>query len=264
MNISFSYLHFSCCIIVLLLLSSCASKRNLVYLSDISDTADYQSKITNITEPRIQSGDLLAITVSNIDPESSNLFNKGILPVTNISALPSNMSTADPSGYLVDKAGSITFPAIGKVQLAGLTLEEGVAKIRTDLSTYAKDPIVTIKLMNFKITVIGEVSKPGVFNISNGRVNVLEALGLAGDMTIYGRREDIWIMREENGSRSITHLDLTSKNTLQSPSFYLQQNDVLYIKPDKLKERQARTNTRTLSIVVAAATIVTVIISRLF
>jgi polysaccharide export outer membrane protein len=221
-----------------------------------------------MVEPHIQQGDVLSISVTNVDPESSNMFNKGLLPVTGSAAsapvVTSNPPVADQSGYLVDKAGDITFPAVGKIHLAGLTLEEAVGKVAAALGSYAKDPIVSIKFINFKITVIGEVNKPGVFNVPNSRVNVLEALGMAGDMTMYGKREDIWVMHEENGNRSITPINLNSKNALQSPSFYLQQNDVVYVKPDKLKERQARTDTKTLSIIVAAATIITVIISRLF
>lgn len=255
---------FSC--MAIWLLSSCSAKRNLVYLSDIADTAAYSAAITNMREPRIQHGDILSITINNVDPETSNLFNKGILPVGTSNPLQGNTSLTAQNieGYLVDKTGSINFPSVGKIKLEGLTPEEAVGKITTAVGTLVKNPIVNVRFLNFKVTVIGEVNKPGVFNVTNNKLNVLEALGLAGDMTMYGRREDIWVMHEENGNRKITHINLNSRNALQSPAFYLQQNDVVYVKPDKMKEKQARTDTKTLSIIVAAATVITVIISRLF
>ncbi|GAA4912126.1 polysaccharide biosynthesis/export family protein [Mucilaginibacter defluvii] len=248
------------------LLSSCSAKRNLVYLSDIADTAAYSAAITNMSEPRIQHGDILSITINNVDPETSNLFNKGILPVAASNPLQGNtgLTAQNIEGYLVDKTGSINFPSVGKIKLEGLTPEEAVGKITTAVGTLVKNPIVNVRFLNFKVTVIGEVNKPGVFNVTNNKLNILEALGLAGDMTMYGRREDVWVMHEEKGNRKITHINLNSGNALQSPAFYLQQNDVVYVKPDKMKEKQARTDTKTLSIIVAAATVITVIISRLF
>ncbi|RVU00720.1 sugar transporter [Mucilaginibacter limnophilus] len=252
------------CFAVLVLLSSCGVKRNLVYLSDLNDTAKYTWQIKNHLEPRIQPGDNLAITVSNVDQESSNLFNKGVLPAANPVSNGTIMQSVELPEYLVDKDGNINFPAIGKISVAGLTIEEAVLRLTQTLSKSVKNPIVEIKFTNFKVTVIGEVNRPGVFNIPNSRVNVLEALGLAGDMTQYGKRENVIVVHEENCKRSLTHLNLNSSDMLQSPSFYLQQNDVVYVAPDKLKERQARTDTRSLSIVVAAATVITVIISRLF
>ncbi|RYD90987.1 MAG: sugar transporter [Sphingobacteriales bacterium] len=251
-------------VLVILLLTSCGAKRNLVYLSDLNDSTVYRSAINNLTEPKIQHGDILGITISNVDPESSNLFNKGLLPVAGQAALNNNTATPDAGGYLVDKAGNINFPSIGKIKLTGLTIEEAIDKLAGMVGKFVKDPIVNVKLLNFKVTVIGEVTKPGVFNIPNNKVNVLEALGMAGDMTLYGKRENVVVIHEENGSRTVTPIDLNNKSFLQSPSFYLQQNDVVYVKPDKMKERQARTDTKSLSIIVAAATVITVILSRLF
>ncbi|MEO6149635.1 MAG: polysaccharide biosynthesis/export family protein [Mucilaginibacter sp.] len=251
-------------ILAAIMLSSCGPKRNLVYLSDLSDSATYRSAISNIAEPRIQDGDILGISISNVDPESSNLFNKGLLPVANQTPVNGGTATPDAGGYLVDKAGNVNFPSIGKIKLAGLTLEEAIDKVAGLVGKYVKNPIVNIKLLNFKITVIGEVNKPGVFSIANNKVNVLEALGLAGDMTMYGKRENVVVIHEANGSRTITPMDMNRSNVLQSPAFYLQQNDVVYVKPDKMKEKQARTDTKTISIIVAAATVITVILSRLF
>jgi polysaccharide export outer membrane protein len=251
-------------LLLAVLMSGCAAKRNLVYMSNLADTAAYRANIANTVEPKLQPGDILSIVVTNVDPETSNLLNKGLLPVTNTNVLGSNLPTPEVPGYLVDKSGDIIFPVAGKVKVAELTVDEAAKKLGDVLGTYVKKPIVAMRVLNFKITVIGEVSKPGIFNIPNAHVNVFEALGLAGDMTVYGKRENVSVIHEEGGVRTVTRIDLNTKEALQSPVFYLRQNDIVYIKPDKLKERQARTDTRTLSIIVAAATVITVIISRLF
>lgn len=246
---------------VAILLGSCSPKRDLVYLSDMNDPV-YETLITGKTDPRVQPGDLITITVKNVDPETSNLYNNGLLPAANNAAqLGASLPVND---YLVDKDGDINFPSVGKIKLVNLTLDEATQKVTAAIAKNAKDPIVTMAYKNFKITVIGEVNKPGVFTIPNGKVNMFEALGLAGDMTGFGMRQNVWVMHEENGKRTVNRVDLNSKNILQSPLFYLQQNDVVYVTPDKLKERQARTDTRTLSIIVATATLMTVILSRLF
>lgn len=263
-ELSYHNLKYCSCILFALLLSACAGKRNLVYMSNLGDTAMYSSKITNLVEPRLQHGDILNIVITNVDPETGNLLNKGLLPVVNTANLANNAATADVPGYLINGSGDITFPVVGKVKLEGLTVEEAVAKLGEALSTVVKNPIINIKVVNFKITVVGEVNKPGVFNIPNSRVNVLEALGMAGDMTVYGRRENVQVIHEENGQRTVTRINMNDKDALQSPAYYLQQNDVVYVIPDKLREKQARTDTKTLSIIVAAATVITVIISRLF
>ncbi|WP_205589827.1 polysaccharide biosynthesis/export family protein [Mucilaginibacter celer] len=233
-------------------------------MSNLGDTAKYSSKITNLVQPRLQPGDMLSIVITNVDPETSTLLNKGLLPVVNTAVLPGNAAPADAPGYLVDGSGEITFPVVGKVRLEGMTVEEAVGRMGQALANVVKNPIISIKVINFKITVVGEVNKPGVFNIPNSRVNVLEALGMAGDMTVYGRRENVQVIHEENGRRTVTRINLNNADALQSPAYYLQQNDVVYVIPDKLREKQARTDTKTLSIIVAAATVITVIISRLF
>lgn len=263
-ELSFHNLKYCSFILFAVLLSACAGKRNLVYMSDLGDTAVYSAKIANSIEPRLQHGDLLSIAITNIDPETSTLLNHGLLPVVNTAALNSNAAPTDAPGYLIDASGNIIFPVIGKVKLVGLTIDEAIAKLGTALAGTVKNPIISIKVINFKITVVGEVNKPGVFNIPNSRVNVLEALGMAGDMTVYGRRENVQVIHEENGQRIVTRIDMNNKSALQSPAYYLQQNDVVYVVPHKLRERQARTDTRTLSVIVAAATVITVIISRLF
>lgn len=214
-------------ILLLVCLASC-SKRDLVYFSDMS-SAEPNVPIKNYASPKIQTDDILSITVSSLSPESNVLFNNVLLPTngnTNVIAEKIN------EGYLVDKNGFINFPVIGKIALAGLTKEEATEKMTDLIKTQVKNPIVNVRFINFKVTVIGEVAKPATFIIETEKVNVLEALGLAGDMTAYGRRENVLVIREKEGVRSTIRLNLNTKAALNSPYFYLQQNDIVYVEPE--------------------------------
>ena len=214
-------------LILLIALSSC-SKRDLVYFSDMSST-EPNAPVKNFASPKIQPDDILSITVSSLSPESNVLFNNVLLPTngnTNVIAEKIN------EGYLVDKNGFINFPVIGKIALGGLTKEEAVDKMTDLIKTQVKNPIVNVRFVNFKVTVIGEVANPASFVIETEKVNVLEALGLAGDMTAYGRRENVLVIREKEGIRSTVRLNLNSKAVFNSPYFYLQQNDIVYVEPE--------------------------------
>lgn len=242
---------------LLIILSSCA-KRNLVYFSDINTDANFSTKIPEMVEPKIQPDDLLKVTVISLSPESNLLFNSGILNPNG-----DRITTTDAlnEGYLVDKNGEINFPVLGMVKLSGLTKPEAVEEMSFRLNEYVKDPIVNIRFINFKITVIGEVNKPATFTIPTEKINVLEALGLAGDMTPYGKRENVLIIREKDGIRSASRFNLNKKDILSSPYYYLQQNDVIYVEPDKIKSVQASTNQRSLAVLGITTSVV---ISLLF
>jgi polysaccharide biosynthesis/export protein len=216
------------CLGILVLFSSC-SKRNLVYFSDLPQSADFNTPIKNYVAAKIQTDDILSVTVSSLNPESNVLFNNVLLPSSG-----NNTVIADKinEGYLVDKDGFINFPVIGKVQLAGLTKEQAMDKMTSAIKEHVKNPIVNIRFLNFKVTVIGEVAKPATFTVPTEKINVLEALGLAGDMTAYGRRENVLIIREKDGVRSTSRINLNNKDVLNSQYFYLQQNDIVYVEPD--------------------------------
>lgn len=239
-----------------LLFSACNSTRNLVYFSDLKVNDAYKAAERNDAELKIQSNDLLNIQLSSLNTESNSLFNVGTLPT----APGASGQTSLVEGYLVDKNGDIDFPVLGRVKLTGLTKEEAVAKMTNAIGAYVKSPIVTIRLLNFKVTVIGEVNKPSSFTVPNERINILEALGLAGDMTPYGKRENVLLIRETDNVRSTTRLNLNDKATLASPYFYLQQNDVVYVEPDKLKQVQASTNPRTLTIATMSISVLVALI----
>jgi polysaccharide export outer membrane protein len=216
------------CLGILLLLSSC-SERNLVYFSDLPKGGDLNVPIKNYFAPKIQPDDILSVSVSSLNAESNVLFNNVLLPSTgNTTVIADKIN----EGYLVDKNGAINFPVIGKIPLAGLTKEEAGEKMTTLIKEHVKNPIVNIRFMNFKVTVIGEVAKPATFTVATEKINVLEALGLAGDMTAYARRENVLIIREKDGVRSTARINLNNKEVLTSPYFYLQQNDIIYVEPD--------------------------------
>lgn len=228
---------------IIFILQSCSTNRNLVYFNNLPDSTILKQKILEKNITKIEPGDALAIKVATLNPDANILFNSGSLPMSNESTGVSSgvsQTAVLPDGYVVDENGEIDFPVIGKVKIAGLTKEEAQAFIASEVAKSAKNPIVNIRILNFKVTVIGEVTKPGSFTISNNKINVLEALGLAGDLTPYAVRENILVIHERDGVRSMERLDLTDKNVFNSPFFYLQQNDIVYVQPEnRLKTKQA-------------------------
>lgn len=223
---------------VVIVLSTSCTQRNLVYFSDMQSSGN-ESPIRNYAQPVIQPDDILSVTVSSLNPESNVLFNNVILPNTANSGQVI-ATTKVNEGYLVDKAGFINFPVIGKVMLAGLTKEQAVEKMTNEIKVHVKSPIVNVRFLNFKVTVIGEVNKPNTFTIDTEKISVLEALGLAGDMTAYGKRENVLIIREQQGVRRTTRINLNNKDVLNSPYYYLQQNDIIYVEPSN-REKTAET-----------------------
>jgi polysaccharide export outer membrane protein len=241
MNIRLRQMIISC--LVLTLAASC-SNRNLVYFSNLSNSAAEQNVIKNYEQPKIQTDDILSVTVSSLNPESNVLFNNVILPATT-SGTAGVIASKVNEGYLVDKSGAINFPVIGKITLAGLTKEQAAEKMTAEIKAHVKNPIVNVRFINFKVTVIGEVNSPSTFVIAAEKINVLEALGLAGDMTAFGKRENVLIIREKDGVRSTSRINLNNKDVLNSPYFYLQQNDIVYVEPDnRTKVEQTNPNNR--------------------
>jgi polysaccharide biosynthesis/export protein len=237
-----------------LVLVSCGPTKKLAYFSDLDQQGVYKEQITNNIQPKIQVDDLLSITVVSLNSESNALFNTGATP----SASGAGVQNV---GYLVDKDGFIDFPVLGKFELGGLTKEEAKRKLITALGEYLKEPRVSIRFLNYKITVIGEVNNPSTFTIPTEKINILEALGMAGDMTAYGKRENVLIIREEEGIRTITRVNLNEKDVLNSPYFYLHQNDVLYVEPDKARSLQISTTNFYLPIAISMVSILSILIN---
>ncbi len=247
------------------LFTSCSSQRNLSYFADLPESTDYQSAILKTQQPKIQIGDILSIVVSSLDPASNAMFNTGALQAS--SALTSREGSATnlaKEGYLVGNDGNVNFPIIGKIQLKGLSLTQAHEKMQQELIKYVKDPIVNVRYLNFKVTVIGEVQRPLTFTVDNDRINVLEALGMAGDMTVYGKRKNVLVIREEDGERNMARLDFTSKEAFNSPYFYLKQNDIVYVEPSYLKDPSGERTLRIISTVVTVVTGASLLIFRVF
>lgn len=249
-------------LLLFIVLASC-SRRNLTYFSDLPENSAYTEPINNATEPEIQPDDLLSITVSTLNPESNLLFNSGVITTIGSPANTGSTVTKINEGYLVDKNGAVNFPALGKVELAGLTIEEATEKMTDELQSEVKNPIVNIRFLNFRITVIGEVNQPSTFAVPTERINIIEALGLAGDMTAFGKRENVLLIREKDGVRSTVRLNLNNKELLSSPYFYLQQNDIVYVEPVKARAAQANTSRANISFALSIASVLTLILTRL-
>jgi polysaccharide export outer membrane protein len=192
------------------------------------------------------------------------LFNQGVLGTLGSSVSDGQRATQPIEGYLVDKNGEINFPVLGRVKVGGLTRAAASDTLQSILGReYVKDPTVNIRFMNFKITLIGEVVRPSTVTIPTEKINIVEALSLAGDLTVVGKRENVLIIREKDGVRKFIRVDLNDKNLVASPNYYLQQNDIVYVEADKFKAAQAslaRSNTQFfLTIGLSVLTIVTLL-----
>ncbi len=213
-------------------LVNCTSSKNVVYFQDV-EGVKIPDTVVNF-EPKIQVGDLLAINVSAIDGEAVIPFNLYDTPTVGNST-----SAGEPIKYLVDADGEINFPVIGKLKVAGKTTKEFNDILIVKIEPYIKKPIINIRITNFKVTVLGQVESPGTYPILNERVSIIEAIGLAGDLEIHGKRNNVLLIREQDGKREFVNIDLTNKALFASPYFYLSQNDVVYVEPNKSQVNSA-------------------------
>jgi len=238
----------------LMFFSSCGSRKNMVYLQPDSTQLNsvYAQHI-----PTIQPNDILTIVVSAADPKVTAPFN--LVSSLGVGATMQTADLAQRPTYTVDQEGNITLPMLGKVQVAGLTRLQAIDKLRTDLGQYIKDPGVNMNFNNFRISVLGEVAHPGSFVMPTERVTVLEALGMAGDLTIRGVRQNVMLIREKDGQKMMHRLDLTKQETLNSPYYYLAQNDVIYVEPNKSQINNSKLGANTNIIISIAGLIITVI-----
>lgn len=217
-----------------LFLVSCGNVKRATYFYG-TENANYRTPSGESLEPVVQKNDLLSISVSSINPEAAEVFNTGNVVATQSSTISG--ATTQVSGYLVDQDGLIRFPILGTIKAAGKTkkaLREEITKELIDRKLLI-EPIVDIRYLNFKISVLGEVNRPSVLTIPNEKVSLFEALGLAGDITIYGNKENIVLMREKGNSRILERIDLTSSDIFYSPYYYLESNDVIYVEPVRSK-----------------------------
>lgn len=214
---------------LLLLTSSCTTRKEAIYFQTLQNDTIIPSLLSY--EPVIQPDDQLLITVSSIDMEAVAPFNMAITPPSTGEISFSQQKTL--LQYLVKKNGTIDFPVLGEVKVAGLTRQEVKNLLQEKISIYVKDAIVNMNITNFKITVLGEVNRPGTYSINQERITILEALGLAGDLNITGQRTNVLVIREMEGEKTYTRVDLTGDELFNSPVYYLKQNDVIYVEPNQ-------------------------------
>jgi polysaccharide export outer membrane protein len=226
------------------------TNKNVIYFQDVKSEACIESNSLNYT-PTFHTDDLLSITVSSLDIESTTPFNIQMNQSTSSNATYTSGSPM-PNGYLIDKDGMIDFPIIGKIKIAGLDRNEAIELLKNQLSVYIKKPIVNIRILNYKITVIGEVSKPGTFTIPNERITILEAIGIAGDLTITGKRNNVLIIRDIDGQKINFRVDLTKNELFKSPVYYLNQNDVVYVEPNRTKINSSAINPSNAGIIISS------------
>ncbi len=237
---------------LMILITSCVSKKKMIYFQD---EEAINTVILNTYAPKIQPDDELNIIVSGKDPlvaKPFNLFQAG-----------GQTSTAKPITYLVDSRGLISFPVLGNIKVEGMSTDSLKVFLTKKLEPFLSEPIVTIRPVNFRVSVLGEVRNPGIINLVNERVTIAEAIGLAGDLTIHGKRENILMIRSTQGKYKRIRLDLTDQSLFSSPYFYLAQNDIIYIEPNRAKvNSSAIGTTASLISVVSAILSLVLIITR--
>lgn len=222
------------------MLFSCSSNKNIKYFQDIPDSGALKMiGKAEYTEPKIQVDDILNILVDVVDPLATSMINSSNVTITGstgLSPAPTAAISAPASGYLVDKGGDVNIPILGKIHLLGLSTTQARDVIKEAALKYYKDPIVIVRFANFKISVTGEVARPGVYVMPNEKVSIMDAIALAGDLTIYGKRENILLIRENlDGTKTPYRVDLRKSDIMSNPYYYLRQNDVIYVEPSKAK-----------------------------
>ena len=244
------YINFKQLLVGLLVSLSvgCASSKKVTYFQD-EEGRNINETLLNY-EPTIQKGDILTINVSAIESEAAVPFN-----------IYESQGTINkvPLPYIVNADGKINFPVIGNILVSQITTKQLTNKLTELLLPYLKNPIVNIRLTNFKITVLGEVKSPGSYPVLNERISIIEALGLAGDLTIYGKRKSVTLIREQDGKRTFNSIDLTNKELFNSPYYYLAQNDVIYVEPNKTKVNSSAVGPNTSVIISSLSILITLI-----
>lgn len=224
-----------------LALASCNTSKKIVYFQDIQ--VNRPEAITEARDITVQPKDQISILVSSKDPQLAALFN---LPRVQYRVGDNNMqnTSGDVSGYTLDTEGYIDFPVLGRLYVAGMTKSEIASYIKKRLmdENLINDPVVTVEFMNLYYSILGEVNNPGKYMITKDQITLLEAISMAGDLTIYGKRDAVFVVREEDGQRVTHWVDLRTQDLFHSPVYYLKQNDVIYVQPNKVRAGQSTIN----------------------
>ncbi|MBP5538698.1 MAG: polysaccharide biosynthesis/export family protein [Bacteroidales bacterium] len=223
-------------------LTACRTYEKINYIQDVKPGEE--SVIDNISTIRIQPRDMISIVVSCRNPELSTLFNLPVISYQAGSEFSESGSSMRLLGYAVSDEGTIDFPILGTIKVKGLSRKETADLIKAKIvdGNYIKDPVVTVQFLNFKVAVLGEVSNPGTYSFEGDKLTVLDALGMAHDLTIFGRRDRLFVIREQDGKRNIYQMDMRSVDMFKSPGYYLKQNDVVYVEPNHVRAGQSTIN----------------------
>lgn len=247
-------------------LTGCISSKELTLYQKAEGSSDTLSLATRYV-PTIKVGDVLSVQVSSLSPEATALFNPyAAISLAERAGSPQMVTPTTPlpytTGYLVNENGQIELPLVGAIGVKDLTNTQAAAQIRTKLLDYLKEPTVNVRNLNFQIAISGEVARPSLFSIPNEQISLPAALGLAGDITIFGRRDNVLIVREENGKRTFANLDLTKRDVFKSPYYYLHPNDIVYVAPGKSRVASADRTYQVLPIIISALSFIAIIVSR--
>lgn len=248
-------------LLVLTVLGSCASREKLQYYQGIEEAVLEETANYN---PTLKQDDLLFIRVSAPNPEAARDFNLADFAVIgdgSVAGLNPDLARAQLRlhTYLIDREGNIEFPVLGRIKLGGLTRAAALQLLHLKLEPFINEPIVTMRILNYKVTVQGEVVRPGVYTTQTERITLPEALGMAGDLTIYGKRENILIIREIDGKKSYNFVDLTKADFINSPFYYLSQNDVVYVEPNQMRVNSSAVGPNISVILTSVSLVITII-----
>jgi len=245
---------------------ACSTPKDVTYFQGIEKLTPQQIEQMNQTySSRIYEDDLLTITVTGWDPTVMTPFNPPVYAYATQGETGAN-SSQQLHTYLVGQDGTINFPILGQVKASGLSKSDLAENIRQEIAKYVKDPIVNVQIVNYKVTLLGEVSRPGAVTVKNDRLSILDALGQVGDLTINAERTNILVIRDNNGQKEMGRLDITQPEIFASPYYYLRQNDVVYVEPNKAKKKNARYsqaqqyNITVISSILSAISVVTSVI----
>ncbi len=247
-----------------LLTVSCTNTKKVTYFNTVGEGL-IPSSMSSL-EPVIQKSDILSITVSSPNPEATAMYNAPNLMTLGGNVTSSSGNIAPASGYLVNQDGNVEFPGLGNVLVAGLTKQKAKEMLTKLLleKGLLKEPIVTLRYLNFRVTVLGEVTRPTVVSVPNEKISLLEAIGLAGDLTIYAKRDNVLLIREEKGSKLIKRINLNDNELFSSPYYYLKSNDVIYVEPNSAKVASASRTQQLLPSLIGALSLIAIILTRVF
>lgn len=246
------------CILVFLL-AGCASPEKARYFNELP-SAEYRMENDN-PDPIIQKGDILNITVSSLNPQENAIYNA---PINSVTSANNSASIAALTGYLVNPEGKITFPVIGELKAAGFTKKQLKDYIVGEMTMKKLliNPVVTIRIINFRVTVLGEVQRPSMIDVPNEKISILEAVGLAGDMTLYAKRDNVLLIRSEEGKKVTRRINLETDEIFKSPYYYLKSGDIVYVESNKAKVQSTSRSNQLLPILLSALAFVAIIVDR--